>query len=55
MMSDLAPKWVMLDTNGTNLGHFKISFCTFWLAKDKFFFLRQFLAMFLQYLAYNLY
>ena len=29
------PKWVRLAPNGTNLGLFKISFSTFWLAEPK--------------------
>ena len=31
----LAPKWIRLATNRTNLGFFKISFNTFWLRKPK--------------------
>ena len=31
----LAPKWVRLATNRTNLGLFKISFNTFWLGNPK--------------------
>ena len=30
------PSWLRLAPNGTNLGLFKISFSTFWLAEPKF-------------------
>ena len=34
-MVGLAPKWVRLVTNRTNLGLFKIGFNTFWLGNPK--------------------
>ena len=34
-LPDLAPKWVRLAPNGTNLGNFQIRFSTFWRPAPK--------------------